>query len=132
KEIEYMVDHSGNELESPNVEFYFDPTLLDEFIFKNKDRVLAWVLELGAKMPTESETIPPANNANEEERALTNIEDILMHGHASTSNTGNNKIVGHRIPFIKVPHKNMKGHENGKGHTKNEEEEEPLKEETTI
>ncbi|KAH9314995.1 hypothetical protein KI387_023622, partial [Taxus chinensis] len=132
KEIEVMVDHSGNELESPHVEFNFDPTLLDEFLFRNKDRVLARVVELGAKMSTTNETIPPMNNANEEERPLINMEDILTHRHASTYNIGNDNVVGHRIPFIKVPHKTMSGHENVEEPPQYEEEEEPLGEEITI
>ena len=41
KEIEDMVDHSGDELESPHINFDFEPTLLDYFLFRNKDRVLA-------------------------------------------------------------------------------------------
>ncbi|KAH9326283.1 hypothetical protein KI387_006461, partial [Taxus chinensis] len=130
KETEEMVDHSGNELESPQEDFDFDPTLLDKFLLRNKDRVLAWVIELGAKFPTENETILPINDATKEERPLINMEDILTHGHASASYTGNDKVVGHRIPFIKVPRRNKIEHETGEEPPQYEEEE-PLEEEAT-
>ncbi|KAH9324323.1 hypothetical protein KI387_004501, partial [Taxus chinensis] len=106
KETKEMVDHSGNKLESPRTEFDFDPTLLDEFLLRNKDRVLAWVVELGAKLPIENEPILQTNDTNEEERPLINLEDILTCGHASTSYAENDKVVGHRIPLIKVPRRN--------------------------
>lgn len=126
-----MVDHSGNELYSPHVEFDFDPTLLDEFLFRNMDRVLARVVELGAKMTTTNETISPMNTANEEENPLINMEEILTHIHASTSNARKDNLVGHRIPFIKVPRKIKTGHEKVEEPPQYEEEE-PLGEEITI
>ncbi|KAH9322458.1 hypothetical protein KI387_017097, partial [Taxus chinensis] len=92
KEIEEMVDHSGNELESPHTDFDFDPTLLDEFLLRNKDRVLAPVMELGAELPTENEPILPTNDTTKEECPLINMEDILTGGHASTSYVENDKV----------------------------------------
>ncbi|KAH9289409.1 hypothetical protein KI387_033526, partial [Taxus chinensis] len=70
----------------------------------NKDRVLVGVVELWAKLPTDQETLPPANDTNEEEFPLINMDDILMHGHASTSNVENNNVVQHRIPLLRMPH----------------------------
>ncbi|KAH9315455.1 hypothetical protein KI387_024082, partial [Taxus chinensis] len=51
-------------------------------------------------------------------------------GHASTSYVENAKVVGHRIPLIKVPRRNKIEHETGEEPPQYKEEE-PLEEEDT-